>query len=401
MPLVVAGYSALTNPPVSECPMAALAPSALLFFCNAVMFITLFSRMPAIQAALGIDKAVLGLTLLGLPLGTFLALPLAGRVVEALTPRKAAALMLVLLAAVLPLFPLMPLWGFATCFVFFACFRTLLDVAANMIVSQTERTTGTRVMARSHGFWSVGLLVGSLFSGWLAGLGFNPTAHLGFIGFFTFMAAGIVLAIAPHPDAQSVPDPNSKRGVLILPSKAILLICCMIFGMAISEGAIYDWGMFLIRERITDNPSTAGLLYACFTIGMGLTRLGGDSLRGRFSPPNIVRGSAIATIIGIVWVINAGSIWAAGLALALTGCGVALIAPLAFSTALSLPGRSQADNLAALAMCMLVATLGVPPLLGFVAEHVGIDWSFYALLPFVGLTVLLAGFATTRTIKTD
>ena len=97
----------------------------------------------------------------------------------------------------------------------------------------------------------------------------------------------------------------------------------------------------------------------------------------------------------------ASNIWAAGLALALTGCGVALIAPLAFSTALSLPGRSQADNLAALAMCMLVATLGVPPLLGFVAEHVGIDWSFYALLPFVGLTVLLAGFATTRTIKTD
>lgn len=382
--------------------MAALAPSALLFFCNALMFISLFSRMPAIQDGLGIDKAVLGMALLGFPVGTFLALPLAGRVVEALTPRCAAALMLSAMAAILPLFALLPFWGFAACFAFFAFFRTFLDVSANMIVSQTERTTGTRVMARSHGFWSVGLLVGSVFSGWLAGFGFPPVWHLGVVCMVTLGAAGVVLAIAPRPDeVETAGAMARKRGVFILPGKAILLICAMIFGMAITEGAIYDWGMFLIREKITADPARAGLLYACFTIGMGLTRLVGDNLRGRFSSPAIVRGSALAAAIGLVWLINADSLWGAGLALALTGSGVALIAPLAFSTALSLPGRSQADNLAALAMCMLAATLGVPPLLGFVAEHAGIEWTFYVLLPFIAMTVALAGFSASRSVKTD
>lgn len=380
--------------------MAALAPSALLMFCNSILFISLFTRMPVIQAELGIDKAVLGLTLLGMPVGTFLALPVAGRVVESLTPRRAAALMLALLAFIEPLFPLLPLWGFAACFVAFAFLRTILDVSANMIISQTERTTGTRVMARSHGFWSIGLLVGSTFSGWVAGLGFTATAHLAFIGGSMLLASTMVLAITPAPDEEA-PKPDRRRGILVLPSRAILLICLMIFGVAISEGAIYDWGMFLIRERIAAEPAIAGLLYACFTIGMGFTRLIGDHLRGRFPPPAIVRGSALATAIGILWLVNAGSLAGAAAALALTGCGVALIAPLAISTALSLPGKAQADNLAALAMTMLLATLGIPPLLGFVAEHAGIEWAFLVLLPFVSLTLLMAPVAASRPIDAD
>ncbi len=380
--------------------MAALAPSALLLFCNSILFISLFTRMPAIQVELGIDKAVLGLALLGMPVGTFLALPLASRVVERLTPRRAAALMLGLLAFVEPLFPVMPLYGFVLCFIAFAFLRTILDVSANMIISQTERTTGKRVMARSHGFWSIGLLVGSTFSGWVAALGFTPLYHLGFIGGCMLMAAFLVLAITPEPEPGEA-EPARRRGIFVVPNRAILLICLMIFGVAISEGAIYDWGMFLIRERIAADPAIAGLLYASFTIGMGFTRLIGDHLRGRFSPPAIVRGSALATAIGIVWVVNAGGYTGAALALALTGGGVALIAPLAFSTALSLPGRGQADNLAALAMTMLIATLGVPPLLGSVAEHAGIAWAFLVLLPFIGLTFLMAPVATGRSIRTE
>ncbi|MCX8997654.1 MFS transporter [Rhizobiaceae bacterium BDR2-2] len=379
--------------------MAALAPSALLFFCNSILFISLFTRMPAIQAGLGIDKAILGLTLLGMPVGTFLALPVAGRIVEWLTPRGAAALMLALLAFIEPLFPIMPLHGFAACFVAFAFLRTILDVSANMIVSQTERVTGRHVMARSHGFWSVGLLVGSVLSGWLAGFGFTPAVHLGFVGAAIFAAAGVVLLIAPRPDDAARSVSARRRSIVVLPSRAILLICVMIFGMAISEGAIYDWGMFLIRERIAPDPTVAGLLYACFTIGMGGTRLVGDHLRGRFSAPAIVRGSALAAALGIAWLVHAGSYAGAAVALVLTGCGMALITPLAFSTALALPGRSQADNLTALAMCMLIATLGVPPLLGMVGEHAGIQWAFLILLPFIVLTFAMAPVVAGRSIR--
>ena len=379
--------------------MAALAPSALILFCNSLLFISLFTRMPAIQAGLGIDKAVLGLALLGMPIGTFLALPLASRVVERLTPRRAAALTLALAALIEPLFPIMPFYGFAASLIAFAFVRTILDVSANILISQTEKRTGKRIMARSHGFWSVGLLVGSAFSGWVAGLGVSPAAHLAGMGGVTLLAAALLLAITPQTPPEG--GEGRRRGIFVVPSRAILLICLMIFGMAISEGAIYDWGMFLIRERISADPATAGLLYACFTVGMGVTRMLGDHLRGRFSPPAIVRGSALAAMAGIFWTVNAGGLAGAAFALALTGCGVALIAPLAFSTALALPGKGQADNLAALSMSMLIATLGVPPLLGFVAEHWGMGRAFLLLLPFIGLTFLMAPVASGRAIRRD
>ncbi len=379
--------------------MAALAPSALILFCNSLLFISLFTRMPAIQAGLGIDKAMLGLALLGMPIGTFLALPLASRVVERLTPRRAAALMLALAALIEPLFPIMPFYGFAASLIAFTFVRTILDVSANILISQTEKRTGKRIMARSHGFWSVGLLVGSAFSGWVAGMGVSPGIHLAGMGGVSLLAAALLLVITPQTPQEG--GEGRRRGIFVVPSRAILLICIMIFGMAISEGAIYDWGMFLIRERISADPAIAGLLYACFTVGMGVTRMLGDHLRGRFSPPAIVRGSALAAMVGIFWTVNADGLAGAAFALALTGCGVALIAPLAFSTALALPGKGQADNLAALSMSMLIATLGVPPLLGFVAEHWGMGRAFLLLLPFIGLTFLMAPVASGRAIRRD
>lgn len=92
--------------------MPALAAPALIFFSNALLYITLFTRLPALQASLGVDKAVLGVSMLGITAGTFLALPLAGRITRILTPRIAAIALLSLLACLLPLASLVPLPGF-------------------------------------------------------------------------------------------------------------------------------------------------------------------------------------------------------------------------------------------------------------------------------------------------
>ncbi len=83
--------------------MPILAPPALIFFCNSVLFISLFTRLPNIQAAMQVNKATLGLALLGGALGTVLALPIAGRVNNRFSPRRTAALSLMILSVVTPL----------------------------------------------------------------------------------------------------------------------------------------------------------------------------------------------------------------------------------------------------------------------------------------------------------
>jgi fucose permease len=176
----------------------------------------------------------------------------------------------------------------------------------------------------------------------------------------------------------------------------IILICLMVFGIGISEGAIYDWGIFYLREVLQADAATAGVLYAGFTVGMGATRLVGDRLREMFSAAALVRGSAACVALGIILLLLAGNLAIAALALFAIGCGVALGFPLAVATTIERGQGSVADNLAALALTLLLANIGVPPLLGFVAEHASLSISFAVLLPFLGLSFIMAPVAQGR-----
>ncbi len=218
-----------------------LLPPALLYFSNAILFISLFTRLPSIQASLDIDKAMLGMALLSAPVGTFLALPLAGRITDRLTPRVTAIITLPICALLSPLLTLSSLPGFVVCFFLFGFFRTIFDVAANMISAGIERRTGVKVLSRSHGFWSIGLLAGSLLSGFLAGEGISPTIQQSMAAGFVLLAClAVFLLTPPDPMQQAVAQ---RRSAYVLPDRTILLICVMVFGLCIVEGAVYDWGI--------------------------------------------------------------------------------------------------------------------------------------------------------------
>jgi predicted MFS family arabinose efflux permease len=378
--------------------MPILLPPALLYFSNAILFVSLFTRLPAIQMSLGVDKAVLGLALLGAPVGTFLALPLAGRITDRLQPRLTAILMLAACAVLSPLLTVLPLAGFVFCFFLFGFFRTIFDVAANMISAGIEQRTGTKVLARSHGFWSIGLLVGSLGSGFLAQQSVSPLAQQMMAAVFVVASCVLVFAVTER-DAPSAPSAAARRSAYVLPDRTILMICVMVFGLCIVEGAVYDWGIFFLREQRGADPAVAGMLYAAFTVGMGLMRLGGDKLREAFGPMVLVRFSALLVAAGIVLLVSIASLPWTGLALFMIGCGVALAFPLAVSTTIELGKGRPSENLAALALTLMLSTIGIPPLLGLVAEHVSLLVTFAVLLPLVLVSFLMAPVAEGRRIR--
>ncbi|WP_105430386.1 MFS transporter [Neorhizobium sp. T6_25] len=375
--------------------MKNLLPPALLYFSNAILFISLFTRLPAIQASLGIDKAGLGLALLSAPVGTFLALPLAGRINDRFTPRLTALVTLPICAMLTPALTVFPVVGFVICFFLFGFFRTIFDVAANMISAGIEQRTGRKVLSRSHGFWSVGLLAGSLCSGFLAEKAVTPLVQQTMAAGFVVAACLLVFWITPK-EASPQTRPDHKRGAYVLPDRMIVLICVMVFGLCIVEGAVYDWGIFFLREQLKADPAIAGVLYAAFTVGMGLTRLSGDMLRDSFGSIVLMRSSAVSVALGIVLLVATPSLTLSGLALFLIGCGVALAYPLAVSTTIELGKGQPSENLAALGLTLMLSTIGVPPLLGFIAEHVDLVATFLVLLPCVLVSFLMAPVAEGR-----
>lgn len=377
--------------------MYLIAPPALLFSSNALLFISVFTRLPEIQAGLGIDKTTLGLALLGAPLGTFLALPIAGRLTDKLTPRIAAAASLAVYAVLTPVLALMPLVGFFLVLTAIGFVRTLLDVAENMVATGIERQSGVKVISRSHGFWSVGLFVGSLLSGWVAGLAVSPFAHFVIVSGVTLAATATVLWITEPDLSREIAEKGSRAPVFMLPDRPIVLIAIMVVGVGVVEGTIYDWGIFFIKERVTLDPTIGGLLYSCFTIGMGLTRLSGDRLREFYTPQQLIRASAILVAAALLLLLLADVVALTALALFLIGCGIALNMPIAIAATIALTGRrSPAENLAALSLTTMVSTLGIPPVFGYVADHYGIATSFGLLFPLILTSFLIAPWAIGR-----
>jgi MFS family permease len=73
------------------------------------------------------------------------------------------------------------------------------------------------------------------------------------------------------------------------------------------------------------------------------------------------------------------------------GVGTSVMFPLAMSAAAQRTDRPAATNVAALAQISFVSFLLGPPLLGFVAEHLGIRWTFGLGLPLLLLSAAVSG----------
>ena len=91
--------------------------------------------------------------------------------------------------------------------------------------------------------------------------------------------------------------------------------------------------------------------------------------------------------------------WMALIGFALMGVGTSVIFPLAMSAAAQRTDRPAATNVAAVAQLSFVAFLLGPPLLGFVAEHIDIRWSFGIVLPLVVVSILCAGALGSKPLK--
>jgi MFS family permease len=100
----------------------------------------------------------------------------------------------------------------------------------------------------------------------------------------------------------------------------------------------------------------------------------------------------------VVLVFFAPAEWVALLGFVLLGIGTSAIFPLAMSAAAQRTDRPAAINVAALAQTAFVTFLVAPPVLGFIAEHFGIRWSFGIGMPFVILSFAMAGVLGRRPV---
>jgi MFS family permease len=355
------------------------------FFLFAVTTGALMARLPDIQTHLGISEGQLGLTMIGMAIGSLISLTFGPPVVEKLGFRKTALLTVLgpaLLFATIPWLPVAPAM-FVVLF-FAGLLAGALEINLNVEIDRLEVQTGQRFMNRAHGFWSVGFFVTALFGAMIRQSGLSAGWHLGIVAIIVVLVAGFLLF-----SATEAPKPAKVEGQnhgFAFPNLGLLPLCLIGFAAFLVEGAGIDWSAIYMRNVFAVEPFIGGMGLTLFAFFMAAMRLSADPIVARFGPRNVAMVMLTAASFGALLVGTAPTAALALLGFALMGAGCSAVYPLAVSAAAQRTDRPAAVNVAAIGQVSFVVFFLAPPLLGFVAEFLGIRWSYLICLP-----LLLAG----------
>jgi len=358
------------------------------FFIYAFSLGAMFPRLDDIQTSLEIDKAELGLLLLCIPLGLQVTLLFADRLVRAISLKNVICLGIPSIcftqfAAV----AVNQIAFFAFFLIICGSFVAVVEVAINLEADRVEHALGSRIMNRSHAFWSIGFfsaaVVGALFSQFKVML----EIHFLLVCGIAFLISKIIFEdyIVASPRHTNV----TKIKKFSLPTGPIFVMVLFTMSAMLVEGASIDWSVIFMREIHSASPFISGFSLAMAAFSQALVRFFGDNLLNKFGPILISVASLFFMFLGIFSVVLSNSSILAILGFLFMGAGSAVIFPMAISIAASRSDRPAETNVASLTQFAFGMFLLGPPVLGFVGEAYSLRWSFSLCIPLLILSCLM------------
>jgi MFS family permease len=357
------------------------------FFLFALTTGAMMSRLPDIQAHLGVTEGQLGMTIIGMSIGSLISLTLGAPIIERIGPRRVGLVTTIGPALLLALVPWMPNAPAMFVVLFFAgILGGALEINLNVEIDRIETHTGKRYMNRAHGFWSVGFFVTALAGATIRQSGLGAGWHMLLVALVVtvvgiYFLAGLVAAPRPQGRAEAG---DAHR--FAFPTLGLLPLCLIGFSAFLVEGAGIDWSAIYMRNVFDTEPFIGGMGLTLFAFFMAVIRLTVDPIVARFGPRNVAVTLLTLATIGALMIAYAPHAAVALAGFALMGIGCSAVYPLAVSAAAQRTDRPASVNVAALGQVSFVVFFMAPPLLGIVAEHFGIRNSYMVCVP-----VLLAG----------
>lgn len=356
-----------------------LAPQHRLFAgfaLHAISMGSIFPRMADIKQQMGVGEQVLGLSLIGVPTGTLLALTFVAPFVERFGFRRTLLLAIPLVAfgyalAVHLLIPAMFFVALVPIGFMLGCVEIVLNTEADRVEHQMKR----RIMNRAHSFWSFGFFAAGLAGAGMAQLGLSPQMDLAIVA--PAIAIGIILFLGKFEAAPTrVAEDDHVMPKLSLPSLAILGLVAVTLSAMVMEGAGIDWSAIYMRNIFNSGPFIAGIAVATVALSQAVTRFFADGFIERHSPASVTRILSTILFAGTVLAFLAISPALSLLGFALIGVGCSAMFPLAMSAAAQMTDRPSALNVASMVQTTFVIFLLGPPLLGTVGQHFGAQWIY-------------------------
>jgi fucose permease len=374
----------------------------VVFGLSGLSIATWLGRVPAVRDALEASTLQMGLLVTGLSVGSILGITLSSHVIAAVGARRTvlAALVVVavgLIGAGLSVDLGAGFVGIVICLAVFGLGNGLCDVAMNVSGAAAERVLGRTVMPLFHAAFSLGTMVGAILSAGAEAAGVPVAVH---VSLLAVVLAAVAVAVTRwmqsedlgHAvDADEATDASSgwRSRLSVWTTPGTVLIGLIVLGMATAEGSANDWLALAMVDGHGLSNSAGAVVFFVFVTAMTVARVAGSPLLDRFGRVLMLRLSAAAAVVGLTLVIVAPAPWAAVVGVVLWGLGSALGFPVGLSAAAD-DSRHAAARVSAVATIGYVAFLAMPPLIGFLGEHLGLLNGLWVVL----VLIVVAGVAS-------
>lgn len=379
----------------------------IFFFFQGFNFASWAARIPDFKAVFGLGEAQLGTLLFAFPLGQLLGVPLAGYLVERFRSRRTllwAAFLYPFTLSLLGAVPYLasrigggPVPGWAVWVFGFVLFclglvANLHNLSVNTQAVGVEKAYGRSIMAAFHGLWSLAGFAAGLAGSFLAAHSVAPFFH-----YLGILAAGLLLIGFLHPytlkedisskEGKERPTFNIFKGM----DKFVFLLGFLAFGSMLCEGVMYDWSAVYFEECLHVEEAYIRVGYTACMLAMAACRFVADGIANRFGPVTVVRMSGLLAAAGFLIMVFVPGLVAAAIGSALVGLGVSSVVPICYGAV------SRHKGVVAGRAINAVSTIGFfgfvigPPVVGHLAEWVGLRWVFALVALLAAAIGLLAG----------
>ena len=302
------------------------------FLTQGLILLSLTTRLPDFQEKWDLSDVDLSLVLL-----MMILLAGAGSVVaETLAKRRDSALLLraglVVVAVGVPVLCVARSTGeFIAGIATYGVGLGMVDASTNMQAVALEHRYARPILPSFHGAWTLGGVIGAAASLATAGLPLAATAAV----------AVLPLAVALGPFLPRDHGPTELATQVAVPWRPILLVGLGMVLFYMVDTAVQTWGPLFLDHTFPTPSRYVALAPLAYLLASGAVRLAGDSLVARFGPVAVLRAGAVVGAAALAVVVGSPDWQVAVAGFAVLGAGVAVVAPLSFSAAARIAGRSE------------------------------------------------------------
>lgn len=378
------------------------------FLAQGLCFSSWASRIPDVKAMFDVyDVFYWGLVLFLIPVGKFVAIPLAGFLVSRLGSRIMVqasvfgyALSLFLIGAVSSIYAL------GACLFFFGVFWNMCDISLNTQGIVIERLFGRTIMASFHGGWSLAACLGAVIGFFMIMAGVPPFIH------FSVSALLILLIILcgrrylqddrvrQFEEVEVKEEKGQKETPALLSFIRKPELILIQFGLAglfglIVESAMFDWsGLYF--ESVLQVPKSLQIGFLVFMVMMTVGRFLANWAYGRLGKQRVLQLAGAFIFIGFFVSALLGGIFdnmilkvvVNSLGFMLVGLGISCVVPTIYSLVGAKSHTPVGIALTILSSISFVGSLVAPVLIGAISKAFDLEYA-YLVVGVLGLCLFL------------